>query len=116
MNTMKRRIFLKCAAGLIAAAGTNLNCRPVTELSGKSKSSKARKIAFKNLRRTPPTDEEYLDFSKRFRNWGRWGENDKQGTLNFVDSGTVKSAQGLIRRGISISMGRPIANAEFSMQ
>jgi len=96
--------------------GLNASCKPATKLSNNSKPLKPGLIALKGIKRTPPTDEEYLDYSKRFSNWGRWGENDKLGTLNFIDSDTVLIAQKSIRLGRSISLGRPIANAGFSMR
>ena len=35
--------------------------------------------------RTPPTAEEYDRWRTDYSNWGRWGDDDELGTLNFVD-------------------------------
>ena len=34
--------------------------------------------------RTPPTPEEFPAFRDRLSNWGRWGDDDQFGTLNFI--------------------------------
>ena len=34
--------------------------------------------------RTPPTAEEYDRWRTDYSNWGRWGDDDELGTLNFV--------------------------------
>ena len=58
--------------------------------------------------RRPPTPEEYLDYRKRFSNWGRWGADDELGTLNFVSAEVRRAAAGLVTEGRSISLTRPI--------
>src|SRR5215469_3787365 len=40
-------------------------------------------------------------------NWGRWGEDDVRGTLNFLtDDKRVEGAR-LVRRGVSFSLAQP---------
>ncbi|WP_454786347.1 cyclase family protein [Mycobacterium antarcticum] len=39
------------------------------------------------------------------RNWGRWGDDDEIGTLNFITSDKVAEAAGLVRKGRVISLG-----------
>ena len=40
----------------------------------------------------------------RCSNWGRWGEDDVHGTLNFLDNAKRASAAALIRHGLSFSL------------
>ncbi|GAA1299283.1 cyclase family protein [Streptomyces javensis] len=56
------------------------------------------------------TDEEtrlLRDYIERCRNWGRWGEDDEIGTLNFVGPEQVRAAAGLVRRGEVIPVSLP---------
>ena len=41
-----------------------------------------------------------------YRNWGRWGEDDVLGTLNFIDDAKRLKAAALIRSGQSISLSQ----------
>ena len=59
--------------------------------------------------RTPPTVEEFLDYKRRFSNWGRWGDDDQFGALNFITPEVRRSAAALIREGRAISCANPIA-------
>jgi kynurenine formamidase len=42
---------------------------------------------------------------KKLSNWGRWGDEDERGTLNFITPAVVKRAAGLVRRGQVFSLG-----------
>src|ERR671938_901578 len=42
------------------------------------------------------------------RNWGRWGEDDELGTLNYVTPERVREAAALVRTGRRVSMAIPI--------
>jgi kynurenine formamidase len=42
-----------------------------------------------------------------YRNWGRWGEDDVLGTLNFIDAGKRVQAAGLVGEGLAISLAQP---------
>ena len=42
------------------------------------------------------------------KNWGRWGDDDVRGTLNFITREHVRRAAALVRTGRSISMAIPI--------
>lgn len=42
-------------------------------------------------------------------NWGRWGEYDEKGALNWVDAVKVKEAVGLVREGKLISLAQPLS-------
>ena len=43
--------------------------------------------------------ESFLQISNRVRNWGRWGDDDQLGTLNFITPEVVRNAAGCIRTG-----------------
>lgn len=61
--------------------------------------------------RTPPTVEEYRAYKERFKNWGRWGEDDQLGTLNHISEETRRAAAALVREGKSVSLANPVATA-----
>jgi kynurenine formamidase len=42
-----------------------------------------------------------------YRNWGRWGEDDRLGTLNFIDAAKRIEAAGLVREGVVVSLAQP---------
>ncbi|BDZ44243.1 hypothetical protein GCM10025866_01520 [Naasia aerilata] len=42
--------------------------------------------------------------AEAFRNWGRWGEDDVLGTLNFIDPAKRVEAAGLVREGRVVSL------------
>ena len=58
--------------------------------------------------RTPATVEEFLGYKDRFKNWGRWGDEDQLGTLNFITPDVRRQAAALVREGRSISCANPI--------
>lgn len=41
-----------------------------------------------------------------FRNWGRWGEDDRLGTLNHIDAAKRVEAAGLVRTGRVVSLSQ----------
>lgn len=41
-----------------------------------------------------------------FRNWGRWGDDDRLGTLNFIDDAHRAAAAALVTTGRSISLSQ----------
>ena len=43
----------------------------------------------------------------RVSNWGRWGADDVQGTLNFIDDAKIRQAAACVRTGRVISMSQP---------
>ena len=45
------------------------------------------------------------EVAERCKNWGRWGPDDKVGTLNFIGPEEVKAAAQLVRRGKVFSLG-----------
>lgn len=51
------------------------------------------------------------EFDRVFQNvcnWGRWGADDERGTLNYITSGHVRAAAGLVRSGRTVSLSLPI--------
>jgi len=48
--------------------------------------------------------EGFLQISNRVRNWGRWGDDDQLGTLNFITSEVVKNAAKCIKTGESFPL------------
>ncbi|MGW2636959.1 cyclase family protein [Streptomyces sp. NPDC001348] len=56
-----------------------------------------------------PTDAEGAinEAAKRYSNWGRWGEDDVLGTLNFLDEAKRREGAALVRRGVSFSLSQP---------
>ncbi|WP_326757502.1 cyclase family protein [Streptomyces phaeochromogenes] len=44
--------------------------------------------------------------AKAYSNWGRWGEDDVLGTLNFLDAGKRREGAALVRDGVSFSLSQ----------
>src|SRR5207302_10735694 len=59
--------------------------------------------------RTPPTAAEFEGYKERFKNWGRWGDDDQFGTLNFIIPEVRRAAAGLVQEGRTVSCANPIA-------
>jgi kynurenine formamidase len=58
--------------------------------------------------RTPPSADEYAAYRARYSNWGKWGDDDEFGTLNFITPDVRRAAAGLVREGRTVSMARPL--------
>jgi kynurenine formamidase len=56
-----------------------------------------------------PSEEEVLTYFDKLSNWGRWGEEDELGTLNFLSEEKTKRAVGLVQEGKTISLARTIS-------
>jgi kynurenine formamidase len=54
------------------------------------------------------TEEEFDQLFNEVSNWGRWGEADERGTLNFLTPDRVRAAAALVRTGRTVSLARPI--------
>ena len=52
---------------------------------------------------TLPTYEEVLSYFETLSNWGRWGADDRRGTLNYVTPAVTLAAAREIRDGHSVS-------------
>ena len=60
---------------------------------------------------TPPAPVTLAAFDAMFeqlKNWGRWGEDDELGTLNYITPDKVTAAAALVRKGRCVSMAIPI--------
>ena len=55
-----------------------------------------------------PSEQEVLSYFKCFSNWGRWGEDDQLGTLNFITPEKTRRAVGLVQEGTTLSCARTI--------
>jgi kynurenine formamidase len=51
------------------------------------------------------TADTVREWGRRYSNWGRWGEEDEKGALNFITPERVLTATALPRRGQVISCG-----------
>jgi kynurenine formamidase len=60
------------------------------------------------------SEEDLLSYFESLSNWGRWGEDDQLGTLNFVGQNEVMLASQLVKRGKSISCARSLSPARVT--
>ena len=51
-------------------------------------------------------EHEIVARAEAFRNWGRWGEDDVLGTLNFIDEAKRVEAAALVRSGRVVSLAQ----------
>jgi len=54
------------------------------------------------------------DFDRLFDSvctWGRWGKEDRRGTLNYIEPEHVRGAASLVRSGRTVSLANPIDTA-----
>ncbi|MES2170790.1 MAG: cyclase family protein [Actinomycetota bacterium] len=51
------------------------------------------------------TLEDFRRVADKVRNWGRWGDDDEMGTLNFIDADKIRDAAKLVKKGKAISLG-----------
>lgn len=58
-----------------------------------------------------PTIDTVRELGRKYCNWGRWGEDDELGTLNYVSPAKVRMAARLVRTGRIVEMGLPIDDA-----
>lgn len=54
-----------------------------------------------------PNFDDVLALAGRFKNWGRWGDDDQLGTLNFVGPEQVRKAAATVRSGRVFSLAVP---------
>ncbi len=53
------------------------------------------------------TEKTIAEAAERYRNWGRWGDDDERGTLNFVTPDRIVAAARLVRKGRVIPLAIP---------
>ena len=58
---------------------------------------------------TEPVEAEVLEMFESLSNWGRWGEDDKFGTLNLITPDVTKAAAGAVRHDRTMSVARIIS-------
>ena len=56
----------------------------------------------------PMTNREFDQLFERVCNWGKWGQEDQLGTLNYITPERVCAAAALVRSGRSVSLEVPI--------
>lgn len=52
---------------------------------------------------------DFEELLTRLSNWGRWGEDDERGALNYITDEKRRSAAGLVRHGRTFSLSIPVA-------
>jgi kynurenine formamidase len=55
------------------------------------------------MNRRAPLASEMLEYFDTLSNWGRWGEDDQAGTLNYITADSVRAATALVRDGVHVS-------------
>ena len=60
------------------------------------------------MTRTLPTANDIRGYMKSFSNWGRWGDQDQLGAMNLITPEKRLRAFGLVEKGITVSLARPI--------
>src|SRR5215212_9801985 len=58
--------------------------------------------------RVVPTADDVQAYRERFSNWGRWGADDRLGTLNHITPAVRLAATQLVREGCSVSLALPL--------
>lgn len=56
------------------------------------------------------TVEDFRSVGARVRNWGRWGDDDERGTLNFVTPDKLVAAAALVKQGKVFDLGIPLGS------
>jgi kynurenine formamidase len=51
---------------------------------------------------------EFKELFERVSNWGRWGDDDERGALNYLTPDRVAAAADLARSGRTVSLSRPL--------
>ena len=60
---------------------------------------------------TIPSEDQVVEWMTSLSNWGRWGDDDQLGCLNFITPAKRKEAVALVQDGITVSCSRPITTA-----
>lgn len=56
-------------------------------------------------------DDPLVALKEACSNWGRWGADDRRGTLNLIDAAKVRRAAGLVAEGLTVSCSRAVPKA-----
>lgn len=54
----------------------------------------------------------FIDLARRVSNWGRWGDDDQLGTLNFIDANARLRGVAAVHEGNAFPLGLPMSEAE----
>lgn len=54
------------------------------------------------------SSESFDEIFRTVSNWGRWGERDDRGTLNYLTPARIREAASLVRSGRSVSLALPL--------
>jgi kynurenine formamidase len=57
------------------------------------------------------SEDDFRRIGEKVRNWGRWGDDDQIGTLNFITPERLVAAAGLVKRGATFDLGIPFDSA-----
>lgn len=55
-----------------------------------------------------PYSQEIIDLGAKIRNWGRWGDDDERGTVNYITDAVLRDAMGSVRSGKRFSLAFPL--------
>jgi kynurenine formamidase len=55
-----------------------------------------------------PSEDEVVSYFDQLSNWGRWGSDDRRGTLNLITDESRRAAARLIRDGQAVSLSRDL--------
>ena len=55
-----------------------------------------------------PLNDHFRELSAKVRNWGRWGDDDRLGTVNFIDAEARRNAAAAVRSGKAFSLAIPL--------
>lgn len=58
---------------------------------------------------TEASEAEVLEMFDSLSNWGRWGDDDRLGTLNLITPDVTKAATAVVRYGRTVSLARTIS-------
>ena len=56
----------------------------------------------------PVSRQEFEKLFEKLSNWGRWGQDDERGTLNYITPAHITTAARLVRTGRSVSLSLPV--------
>ena len=96
---MKRRFLITATMVAILALAAG-----VSQVATQGQAPKAK--------RPPTTAAEFDAMFKDNNNWGRWGKDDRLGTLNLITDAKRKQAASLVKNGISVSLEHDLSTEE----
>jgi kynurenine formamidase len=57
------------------------------------------------------TEDDIAGWRASCSNWGRWGDEDRLGTLNLIDAAVRREAVATVTEGVAVSCSRPVPKA-----